>query len=66
VLNSGRGLVNLPQRGEWDQLILEKLVSLDKQKPVIYVGDLNVAHEEIGILLLFQVRPCLTMVIFLI
>ena len=27
----------------------EYLVSLDKKKPVIYTGDLNVAHEEIDI-----------------
>jgi exodeoxyribonuclease III len=48
VPNSGRGLVNLALRKVWEELILNRLVELDKLKPVCYVGDLNVAHEEIG------------------
>ncbi|CAD5208329.1 unnamed protein product [Bursaphelenchus xylophilus] len=49
VPNSGRGLVNLKIRHEWEVLLKEKLVELDKDKPVIYCGDLNVAHEEIDL-----------------
>jgi exodeoxyribonuclease III len=48
VMNSGAGLKNLELRGEWEELIRKKLKKLDKEKPVIYAGDLNVAHEEIG------------------
>ena len=48
VPNSGQGLVNLDKRGKWDELFLEKIKELDKEKPVIYGGDLNVAHNEIG------------------
>lgn len=46
--NSGRGLVNLDLRKDWEDQVLEKLVALDKEKPVIYAGDMNVAHNEIG------------------
>uniref|UniRef100_A0A914CHS9 exodeoxyribonuclease III n=1 Tax=Acrobeloides nanus TaxID=290746 RepID=A0A914CHS9_9BILA len=49
VPNSGRGLVNLALREVWEELILNRLVELDKLKPVCYVGDLNVAHEEIDL-----------------
>jgi exodeoxyribonuclease-3 len=35
-------------RKDWEDEILEKLKALDKSKPVIYAGDMNVAHEEIG------------------
>ena len=52
VPNSGRGLVNLEKRGEWEVLLREKLSEMDQLKPVIYAGDLNVAHEEIGTSLL--------------
>lgn len=30
---------------------MEKLIALDAKKPVIYAGDMNVAHNEIGNLL---------------
>ncbi|VDK44370.1 unnamed protein product [Cylicostephanus goldi] len=49
VLNSGRGLVNLEKRGKWEELFLEKIKELDEKKPVIYSGDLNVAHNEIDL-----------------
>ncbi|MFH4984103.1 hypothetical protein AB6A40_010812, partial [Gnathostoma spinigerum] len=49
VPNSGRGLVRLDGRKRWDMLFLEKIQSLDKRKPVIYCGDLNVAHQEIDL-----------------
>ncbi|GMT28505.1 hypothetical protein PFISCL1PPCAC_19802, partial [Pristionchus fissidentatus] len=49
VLNSGSGLVNLEKRGKWEEVMREKLKSLDEKKPVIYGGDLNVAHNEIDL-----------------
>ncbi|XP_063715827.1 exodeoxyribonuclease-like [Symsagittifera roscoffensis] len=50
VPNSGRGLVRLKYRTqEFDKDFREYLMVLDKQKPVIYCGDLNVAHEEIDL-----------------
>ena len=33
----------------WEDEIRKYLLSLDKKKPVIYCGDLNVAHEEIDL-----------------
>ena len=33
----------------WEDVLREYLQSLDKIKPVIYCGDLNVAHQEIDI-----------------
>lgn len=48
VLNSGQKLVNLEKRKRWEEAIRFKISTLDKLKPVIYVGDMNVAHEEIG------------------
>lgn len=54
VPNSGRGLVNLKMRKEWEDVVLEYLKELDKDKPVIYGGDLNVAHNEIGKYSLFS------------
>ncbi|KAI1718705.1 endonuclease/Exonuclease/phosphatase family domain-containing protein [Ditylenchus destructor] len=49
VPNSGTGLKNLDKRKQWEELMLAKITALDKQKPVIYVGDMNVAHNEIDI-----------------
>ncbi len=50
VPNSGRGLVRLKYRTtEFDKDFIKYLVKLDKSKPVIYCGDLNVAHEEIDL-----------------
>lgn len=48
--NSGQKLVNLSKRSVWERLIREKLTKLDAIKPVLYIGDMNVAHEEIGII----------------
>lgn len=49
VPNSGRGLPRLPYRSkEWDVDFREYLNNLNKTKPVIMCGDLNVAHLEIG------------------
>ena len=40
--------IRLPYRKEWDVAFHEYLVNLDKKKPLIFCGDLNVAHQEIG------------------
>lgn len=47
--NSKDGLTRLPYRVEWDRVFREYLSELDKSKPVIFCGDLNVAHEEIDL-----------------
>ena len=47
--NSQNELARLPYRMQWENDFLTYLKSLDARKPVIYCGDLNVAHEEIDI-----------------
>ncbi|WP_342541311.1 exodeoxyribonuclease III [Heyndrickxia sp. FSL K6-6286] len=47
--NSQRDLARLPFRLEWEERIKEHLISLDQEKPVVYCGDLNVAHQEIDL-----------------
>lgn len=47
--NSQRELVRLDYRQEWEDDLREYIKSLDSTKPVIYCGDLNVAHEEIDL-----------------
>ena len=47
--NAQDGLARLPYRMEWEDDLREYLMSLDKVKPVIYCGDLNVAHNEIDL-----------------
>ena len=49
VPNSKDGLLRLPYRIEWEEMLRKHLMELDKKKPVIYTGDLNVAHEEIDL-----------------
>jgi exodeoxyribonuclease-3 len=44
--NSGRGLPRLKFREHWDKEFLAFLKKLEHQKPVIFCGDLNVAHTE--------------------
>lgn len=39
----------LPYRMEWEDAFRAYLMDLDKKKPVIVCGDLNVAHEEIDL-----------------
>ena len=34
---------------EWEDALKNYMMELDKVKPVIYCGDLNVAHEEIDL-----------------
>ena len=47
--NSQRELARLDYRMRWEDALRDYIVSLDKKKPVIYCGDLNVAHEEIDL-----------------
>ncbi len=47
--NSQQGLARLDYRMEWEDAFRAYLQKLDKKKPVITCGDLNVAHEEIDI-----------------
>ena len=47
--NSQDGLKRLDYRMEWEDDLREYLMSLDRSKPVIYCGDLNVAHQEIDL-----------------
>jgi exodeoxyribonuclease III len=49
VPNSQRGLLRLEYRQKWDSDFLAYLKKLEKKKPVIYCGDLNVAHTEIDL-----------------
>lgn len=49
VPNSRDGLVRLDYRMEWEDAFRSYIVDLDKKKPVIFCGDLNVAHEEIDL-----------------
>lgn len=47
--NAQRGLTRLEYRMKWEDDFREYLLSLDKEKPVILCGDLNVAHQEIDL-----------------
>ncbi len=47
--NSKRELERLPYRQIWDAEFLKHLKKLEKKKPVVVCGDLNVAHEEIDL-----------------
>jgi exodeoxyribonuclease-3 len=49
VPNSKRELTRLAYRQQWDQDFLRYLKKLEKRKPVIFCGDLNVAHTEIDL-----------------
>ena len=49
VPNARRELERLPYRMDWEDSFRDYLVSLDKTKPVIVCGDMNVAHEEIDL-----------------
>jgi len=50
VPNSKRDLSRLPYRQkEWDVDFLAYLKKLEQKKPVIFCGDLNVAHKEIDL-----------------
>ena len=47
--NAQRELARLDYRMEWEDALRGYLMALDSKKPVIYCGDLNVAHEEIDL-----------------
>jgi exodeoxyribonuclease-3 len=47
--NAQNGLARLPYRKTWDEAFKNYLVELEKHKPVIVCGDLNVAHQAIDI-----------------
>ena len=47
--NAQRELARLDYRMKWEDALRNYIKSLDEKKPVIYCGDLNVAHEEIDL-----------------
>lgn len=47
--NSQRELTRLAYRMEWERDFLNYLKKLEEKKPVIFCGDLNVAHQEIDL-----------------
>ena len=47
--NSQDGLKRLDYRMQWEDDLRAYLQELDKTKPVVYCGDLNVAHREIDL-----------------
>ena len=47
--NAQNELKRIDYRMDWEDCFREYLVSLNKTKPVIFCGDLNVAHEEIDL-----------------
>ena len=47
--NSQDGLARLPYRMTWEEAFLAYLKKLEETKPVIFCGDLNVAHKEIDL-----------------
>lgn len=49
VPNSQRELKRLDYRMQWEEDFKSYILSLEEKKPVIYCGDLNVAHNEIDL-----------------
>ncbi|MDY6009308.1 MAG: exodeoxyribonuclease III, partial [Bacilli bacterium] len=49
VPNSGEDLKRLDFRMEFEDKLLAYLSALDDKKPVVYCGDLNVAHNDIDL-----------------
>ncbi len=47
--NAQNELKRLDYRMRWEDALLDYLKALDAKKPVIYTGDLNVAHQEIDL-----------------
>ena len=47
--NAQRGLARIDHRLKWDEAFRAYLSELDREKPVIACGDLNVAHQEIDL-----------------
>ncbi len=49
IPNSGQGLKRLDYRETWDKAMLNYLKGLEKKKPVIFCGDMNVCHQAIDL-----------------
>ena len=49
VPNAQRELTRLAYRQQWDRDFLRHLKGLERRKPVIWCGDLNVAHTELDL-----------------
>ena len=49
VPNVRRDLERIPLRIEWEDALRAHLLALDAKKPVLYCGDLNVAHQPIDL-----------------
>ena len=49
IPNSKDDLARLPYRQEWDRAMRDFLAKLQTHKPVIFCGDLNVAHHPIDL-----------------
>lgn len=49
VPNSKRELLRLDYRMQWEDAFRDYVCALDKKKPVVFCGDLNVAHKEIDL-----------------
>ena len=47
--NAQRELARLQYRMSWEDALREYMKILDSKKPVVYCGDLNVAHQEIDL-----------------
>ena len=47
--NSQSELARLPYRMRWEEAFLTYLKTLEEKKPVVFCGDLNVAHKEIDL-----------------
>ena len=47
--NSKRDLTRLDYRLIWEDAMIKHLVQLNEYKPVVFCGDLNVAHNEIDL-----------------
>lgn len=47
--NAKEDLSRIPMRQQWDPAYLEYMDQLQKEKPVIFCGDFNVAHTEIDL-----------------
>lgn len=49
VPNAQEGLARIDYRMQWEDDLRAYLLELDGKKPVIYCGDLNVAHQEMDL-----------------
>lgn len=49
VTNAGQNLKTLDEKKVWNTHFTAYIRDLDKKKPVIWMGDMNVAPTEIGI-----------------